>query len=165
MNFTDLSIDQLADLRDRVVATLAERVADRQRELSNEVSCIGGLLTQPGKSKPLKMVSTKLKYQKGENTWSGRGTEELLETSWLSKVQPREKGKFDSNVYRIHSTVDWKPSTVQLTTAKRLLVILIEVRPKHQPRARSKNSGKCKSGTPLDDVEFVTIAMKMNQGK
>lgn len=33
---------------------------------------------------------------------------ELLGASWLSKVQPRENGKFDSNVYRIHSTADWK---------------------------------------------------------
>jgi hypothetical protein len=36
MNIETLSIEQLAELRDQVNARLAERVTDRQRELSSE---------------------------------------------------------------------------------------------------------------------------------
>lgn len=75
MNLADLSIDPLAELRNEVNATLAERVSDRQRELSSKVDRLGALITQPSKSKPPKTAPTKPKYQKGENTWSGRGTQ------------------------------------------------------------------------------------------
>lgn len=36
MDIESLSIEQLAELRDRVNATLSNRVAERQRELSGE---------------------------------------------------------------------------------------------------------------------------------
>ncbi|MBU6463468.1 MAG: hypothetical protein KGL35_20605 [Bradyrhizobium sp.] len=74
MNLDTLSIDQLAELRDRVNGMLAERVADRQRELSSEVDRIGALVAKQAKQKPLKTISTKPKYQKGDLSW-GRGSQ------------------------------------------------------------------------------------------
>jgi DNA-binding protein H-NS len=61
--------------RDDVNTKLAERVADRQRELSGEVERLGALLANPQKQKPLKTSPAKPKYQKGELCWSGRGTQ------------------------------------------------------------------------------------------
>jgi DNA-binding protein H-NS len=61
-----------------VNAQLADRVADRQRELSSEADRLGALLAQPTKSKTLKSAPAKPKYQKGDNTWSGRGTQPAL---------------------------------------------------------------------------------------
>jgi hypothetical protein len=84
MNIETLSIEDLAELRDRVNARLAERVADRQRELSSEVERIGALLTQPGKPKPLKTLSAKPKYQKGDLSWSGPRY-----TAWLGQAASR----------------------------------------------------------------------------
>lgn len=75
MNLETLSIEDLAVLRYKVNARLAERVADRQRELSSEVVRIGALVACQTKPKALEAAPTKPKYQKGELSWSGRGTQ------------------------------------------------------------------------------------------
>ena len=75
MQIESFSIEQLAELRDRVNTLLAERVTDRQRELSSEAERLGSLLAHAAKPKPLKTAPAKPKYQKGENAWSGRGTQ------------------------------------------------------------------------------------------
>lgn len=75
MHIESLSIEQLADLRDKVNALLAERVADRQRELTGEAERLGALIGPSVKAKPFKTTPAKPKYQKGENVWSGRGTQ------------------------------------------------------------------------------------------
>ena len=75
MQIESFSIEQLAELRDQVNARLAERVTDRQRELSSEAERIGALLAQTAKPKPFKNAPAKPKFQKGENSWSGRGTQ------------------------------------------------------------------------------------------
>jgi DNA-binding protein H-NS len=75
MNLETFSIDQLAELRDQVNTVLAERVSHRQRELSSEAERLSALVVHQAKPKPLKTASTKPKYQKGDNTWSGRGTQ------------------------------------------------------------------------------------------
>ncbi|MET4257236.1 DNA-binding protein H-NS [Bradyrhizobium sp. S3.12.5] len=75
MQIESFSIEQLAELRNRVNTLLAERVSDRQRELSSEAERLGALIAHQQKQKPPKAALTKPKYQKGENAWSGRGTQ------------------------------------------------------------------------------------------
>jgi len=75
MNLEQLSIDELAELRDEVTTKLAERVSARQRELSSEAERLNALVVHHAKAKPLKAAPAKPKYQKGENAWSGRGTQ------------------------------------------------------------------------------------------
>jgi DNA-binding protein H-NS len=75
MNLSELSIDELAELRDQVTTKLAESVSDRQRELSGEVERIDALIAPSAKQEPLKTAPAKPRYQKGENSWSGRGTQ------------------------------------------------------------------------------------------
>jgi DNA-binding protein H-NS len=75
MNLETLSNEDLAQLRDNVNTKLAERVADRQRELSSEAERIGALLAQTTKPKTFKSVPAKPKFQKGDQSWSGRGTQ------------------------------------------------------------------------------------------
>ncbi len=75
MNLETFSIEQLAELRDEVNAKLADRVSNRQRELSSEFERLAALVVHQAKQKPLKTASAKPKYQKGENSWSGRGTQ------------------------------------------------------------------------------------------
>lgn len=64
-----MSIEALAELRDAVTARLADRVAARQRELQAEADRIGGLLE--GRVKPKRAP----KYRKGDETWSGVGSQ------------------------------------------------------------------------------------------
>jgi hypothetical protein len=47
MQIESFSIEQLAELRDRVNTLLAERVSDRQREVSSEAERRGALLAHP----------------------------------------------------------------------------------------------------------------------
>jgi hypothetical protein len=49
MNLETLSIEQLADLRDQVIATLNDRVSARQKELQGEIDRLGGVVSSfPG---------------------------------------------------------------------------------------------------------------------
>jgi len=75
MQIESFSIEQLAELRDKVNTLLADRVANRQRELSSEAERIGALIAHSTKPKASKGASAKPKYQKGDNAWSGRGTQ------------------------------------------------------------------------------------------
>jgi hypothetical protein len=45
MNLETLSIEDLAQLRDRVISTLADKVAARQKELLAESERVGALIT------------------------------------------------------------------------------------------------------------------------
>jgi DNA-binding protein H-NS len=74
MNLEQLSIEQLAELRDEVISTLNDRVSAKQRELQAEIDRFGSLGSLQ-KPKPLKTSPAKPKYQKGDNAWSGRGTQ------------------------------------------------------------------------------------------
>jgi DNA-binding protein H-NS len=75
MNYDQLSIEQLAALRDEVNAALAERVSARQRELSGESERLSALVTQTsGKSHPQPRAKRPIKYRDGQNEWSGCGT-------------------------------------------------------------------------------------------
>jgi hypothetical protein len=44
MQIESLSIEDLADLRDKVIATLNDRVTARQRELQGEIDRLGGVI-------------------------------------------------------------------------------------------------------------------------
>jgi hypothetical protein len=71
MQIDSLSIEDLASLRDRVIATLADKVAARQKELLAESERVGALVTsKPSAARPKRPV----KYRDGENTWSDVGS-------------------------------------------------------------------------------------------
>jgi hypothetical protein len=69
MNLSELSIEDLADLRDRVISQVNDRVAARQRELQGEIDRLGGVV-KPSTSRPKRLV----KYRDGNLEWSGCGT-------------------------------------------------------------------------------------------
>jgi DNA-binding protein H-NS len=73
MQIETLSIEQLADLRDKVISALNDRVSAKQKELQAEIERFVSLASLK-KQKTSKTVSAKQKYQKGDQTWSGRGT-------------------------------------------------------------------------------------------
>jgi DNA-binding protein H-NS len=73
MNIETLSIEQLADLRDKVISTLNDRVSAKQKELQAEIERFGSLASSQTR-KQSTARSTKPKYQKGDQLWSGRGT-------------------------------------------------------------------------------------------
>ena len=71
MQIESLSIEDLAALRDRVLLTLADKVAARQKELLAEAERVGALVTsKPSTVRPKRPV----KYRDGENVWSGVGS-------------------------------------------------------------------------------------------
>jgi DNA-binding protein H-NS len=71
MNLDSMTIEQLAELRDRVIQTLSDKVAARQKELSSEAERLDALVTsKPSVARPKKPV----KYRDGENVWTGVGT-------------------------------------------------------------------------------------------
>jgi DNA-binding protein H-NS len=80
MNLETLSIEQLAELRDKVILTLNDRVSAKQRELQQEMERFGSLASLQ-KPKALKSSPAKPKYQKGDLSWSGRGTQ----PSWIKQ--------------------------------------------------------------------------------
>jgi hypothetical protein len=45
MNLETISIEQLADLPDQIIATLNDRVSARQRELQSEIDRLGGVVS------------------------------------------------------------------------------------------------------------------------
>jgi len=75
MNIEDLSIEDLVKMRDQLVEVLAGKVQARQRELSSEAERLAGLITQKAKPKAFKPSPAKPKYQKGDLSWSGRGSQ------------------------------------------------------------------------------------------
>jgi DNA-binding protein H-NS len=71
MQIETLSIEQLADLRDKVTRALADKVALRQKELSCQAERLGALVTsKPSTARPKRPV----KYRDGQNEWSGCGS-------------------------------------------------------------------------------------------
>jgi hypothetical protein len=56
MNLETLSIEQLADLRDQVIATINDRVSARQRELQSEIDRLGGVSYHPNPGNHLQRV-------------------------------------------------------------------------------------------------------------
>jgi hypothetical protein len=71
MNLETFSIEDLATLRDRVIQSLADKVAARQKELLPESERVGALVTsKPSTARPKRPV----KYRDGENEWTGVGT-------------------------------------------------------------------------------------------
>lgn len=73
MNIESLSIEQLADLRDKVILTLNDRVSAKEKELQQEIERFRSLASSKIRN-PTTVRSTKPKYQKGDQSWSGRGT-------------------------------------------------------------------------------------------
>lgn len=67
MNIDTLSIEELAELRDKVNSTLADRIATRQKELQTELERVGALVSKA----PTKRA---VKYRDGTNEWSGTGS-------------------------------------------------------------------------------------------
>jgi DNA-binding protein H-NS len=61
-------LNLLAELRDKVIATLNDRVSTRQRELQSEIERLGGVVASTARSKRAP------KYRDGENVWSGVGS-------------------------------------------------------------------------------------------
>ncbi len=45
MNLESLSIEQLAELRDKVIEALNDRVSARQKELQGEIDRLGGVIS------------------------------------------------------------------------------------------------------------------------
>jgi DNA-binding protein H-NS len=74
MNLETLSIEQLADLRDKVIATLNDRVVARQRELQNEIDRLGGVVSSEPRKQSTARPKRPVKYRDGQNEWSGCGT-------------------------------------------------------------------------------------------
>jgi DNA-binding protein H-NS len=74
MQLESLSIEDLAELRDQVIATLNERVSARQKELQGEIDRLGGVVSstpsKPSTARPKRPV----KYRDGQNEWSGCGS-------------------------------------------------------------------------------------------
>ena len=71
MNLETLSIEDLAALRDRVLSTLADKVAARQKDLLAESERVGALVTsKPFTARPKRPV----KYRDGDHSWTGVGT-------------------------------------------------------------------------------------------
>jgi hypothetical protein len=71
MQIESLSVEDLAALRDKVLSTLADKVAARQKELLAESERVGALVTsKPSTARPKRPV----KYRDGQNEWSGCGT-------------------------------------------------------------------------------------------
>jgi DNA-binding protein H-NS len=69
----DLSIEELADLRDRTIATLADKVAERQRELQAEMERVAGFVSTKGATAPsARKAAAQYRGPNGEE-WSGRG--------------------------------------------------------------------------------------------
>ena len=70
-----MSIDDLAALRDKVVSTLADKVAERQRELLGESERLSALVGHPvAKIAPQARAKRPVKYRDGANEWSGCGS-------------------------------------------------------------------------------------------
>jgi hypothetical protein len=91
MQIESLSIEDLAALRDRVLVTLTDKVAARQKVLL-ESERVGALVTsKPSTARPKRPV----KYRDGQNEWSGCGTPpawakakgETLESYRVSKTR------------------------------------------------------------------------------
>ena len=81
MNIENLTIEQLADLRDKVISTLSDKVSARQRELSGEAERLSAILGQPnGKTPPKVRAKRPLKYRDGDREWVGVGSM----PGWLS---------------------------------------------------------------------------------
>jgi hypothetical protein len=71
MQIESFSIEQLADLRDKITTALADKVAARQKELLAESERVGSLVTsKPSTARPKRPV----KYRDGDKEWSGCGT-------------------------------------------------------------------------------------------
>jgi DNA-binding protein H-NS len=74
MQIESLSIEELAELRDKVIGTLNEHVTVRQRELQGEIDRLGGVVSsQPAKSSTA-CPKRAVKYRDGSNEWTGVGT-------------------------------------------------------------------------------------------
>ena len=87
MNLKSMSIDRLADLRDRVDAALSAKVVDQRRALSSELSKLtrfqgGGVRGKSALGRGAR-GPVAAKYRNRENTsetWAGRG----LKPRWLT---------------------------------------------------------------------------------
>ncbi len=62
MQLESMTIEQLADLRDKVISHLNDRVSAKQKELQDEISRYQAL-SSAGKPKAVKTVSAKPKYR------------------------------------------------------------------------------------------------------
>jgi hypothetical protein len=63
MQLDTLSIEQLADLRDKVIATLNDRVSARQRELQSEIDRLGGVVSSEPRKRPTAHPKRPVKYR------------------------------------------------------------------------------------------------------
>jgi hypothetical protein len=68
MQIESLSIEDLAALRDRVLLTLADKLAARHKDPLAESERVGALVTSKSSTARPKRP---LKYRDGENSWSG----------------------------------------------------------------------------------------------
>jgi DNA-binding protein H-NS len=88
MNLKSMSIDRLADLRDRVDAALSAKVIDQRRALASELSKLahfqgGGVRGKSALGRGGARGPVAAKYRNPDNaseTWAGRG----LKPRWLT---------------------------------------------------------------------------------
>lgn len=90
----DLSIEELADLRDRTIATLADKVAERQRELQAEMERVAGFVSAKGSGAAPSARKAPAQYRgpNGEE-WSGRGPRPKWIEEELAQGRPLEELK------------------------------------------------------------------------
>jgi DNA-binding protein H-NS len=67
-------LNLLAELRDKVIATLNDRVSTRQRELQSEIERLGGVVSSEPRKASTARSKRAPKYRDGENVWSGVGS-------------------------------------------------------------------------------------------
>lgn len=89
----DLSIEELADLRDRTIATLADKVAERQRELQAEMERVAGFVSAKGASAPSARKAPALYRGPNGEEWSGRGPRPKWVEEELAQGRPLEELK------------------------------------------------------------------------
>jgi DNA-binding protein H-NS len=69
-----LSMEQLADLRDKVITTLDDRRSARQRKLQRQIGRLGGVVSSEPRKQSTARPKRPVKYRDGQNEWSGCGT-------------------------------------------------------------------------------------------
>jgi DNA-binding protein H-NS len=88
MELETMTIEDLAALRDRAIAVLADKVGARQRELQAEMERVGGFVSPGTKKRSTEPpVPSKPVYRhptKPELVWSGRGTQAKWVTDYLA---------------------------------------------------------------------------------
>jgi DNA-binding protein H-NS len=73
MNLDSMTIEQLAELRNRVTTALSDKVAARQKELLAEAERVGSILQAQPMARAAR-TKRPVKYRDGNLEWSGCGS-------------------------------------------------------------------------------------------